>query len=331
MILYKSLRMRRWFYIGLLWCVAAFGLAAAETFVLSDGSTLVGDLIPKSSFNRDGVMVKTPDGKFSRRVPYKQLSKETLQRLLSHPEARPFVEPLVEPPPEAIQIVEETKREKREIKIKPVPNKLEMPAAPPKFIALAYSPVTLLLFILIYVGSIYGAYEIAIFKNRPAWLVCGTAAVLPVLGAVLFLLLPAAPVKSQEQLAAEAAAAEGAQPAEAEPLPEDMPPPPPEEEAPSGPQYPPTQVFARGQFIINRRFFETKFAPYLKPVLGDEEKDMQIIVRSARGEYTGQKFSKITPNEIYLLVAKGPATEEIKLPFIEITEVILKHKDAPMP
>ena len=54
----------------------------------------------------------------------------------------------------------------------------------------------IVLFVLMYGANIYAAYEIAVFKNRPVALVCTMAAVLPVLGAVIFFCLPAAVVKS---------------------------------------------------------------------------------------------------------------------------------------
>jgi hypothetical protein len=36
----------------------------------------------------------------------------------------------------------------------------------------------------------------------------------------------------------------------------------------------------------------------------------------------------VEPNEVYLQVRKGNATEEVMIPYTEIYEVQVKHKDA---
>ncbi|MCX8157525.1 MAG: hypothetical protein N3J91_13950 [Verrucomicrobiae bacterium] len=329
--------MRRiWTWLVML-LVAAAPVAAAELmrFKLTDGTTLEGE-IGKFSFTRDGLMVRLPNGKYSPRVRWTNISKESLQQLAEVKEALPFIEALLEPPEELRFEAEEKAREvARTIKINPVPNRPERPAAPSKVGALFASPVTLVLVLLIWAGSVYASYEIAIFKNRPLALVMPIAAVFPVVGPMVFFCLPPAPVKSAEELEAEAAAAAGAQEGEvavegAEVVAEEGAG-AQEQVAPAEPQYPPPQVFKRGQFIFNRRFFETKFAPFFRPALGEAEKDMVIIIRSARGEYVGHKFSKAEPNSVFLMIFKGNASEEVMLPYVEINEVIIKHKDAPMP
>jgi hypothetical protein len=93
------------------------------------------------------------------------------------------------------------------------------------------------------------------------------------------------------------------------------------------PSLPQPVVYPRGQFTFNRRFFETKFAGFMKMVPGEAERDKVIQIKSARGEYTGQRFSKIEPNEVYLQIKKGTVSEDVMLPFSEIFEVTIKHKD----
>ena len=63
-------------------------------------------------------------------------------------------------------------------------------------------------------------------------------------------------------------------------------------------------------------------------VPGEAERDKVIYIKSARGEYTGHRFSKVEPNELYLQIKKGNATEEVMLPFSEIYEVQIKPRDA---
>ena len=55
---------------------------------------------------------------------------------------------------------------------------------------------------------------------------------------------------------------------------------------------------------------------------------MVVVIKSARGEYAGQRISRITANELHFQVDKGHASEEVMIPFIEIKQVQLKHKDA---
>ena len=43
----------------------------------------------------------------------------------------------------------------------------------------------------------------------------------------------------------------------------------------------------------------------------------------------GQRITRISANDMHLQVQKGHASEELMVPFIEIQEVQLKHKDAP--
>jgi hypothetical protein len=42
----------------------------------------------------------------------------------------------------------------------------------------------------------------------------------------------------------------------------------------------------------------------------------------------GQRISRIAANDIHLTVQKGPVSEEVMVPFTEIQEIQLKHKDA---
>jgi hypothetical protein len=304
-------------------------MAATETFNLNNGSSISGE-VTKSSFNKDGVMVRLADGKWTSRVKWKELTKETLLQLAKNKDAKPYIPPeLIEVPIE-IKIAE--RREAKKITIHPVESKIERPAAPSKLAAIFYSPVTLVLFVLMYGANIYAGYEVAIFKNRPMWLVCGTAALLPILGNVLFFALPQATVKSQEDIEAEIAAETAAQTpdriqiggASAE-----APPPPPEEEAVTATAYPPTVVYAKGQFIINRRFFESKFNAYFKPTPDETEKDMLIIIKSSRGEFVGSRLGKAEQNEVTLLAIQGAQVAPVAIPYVEITQIILKHRDAP--
>jgi hypothetical protein len=196
--------------------------------------------------------------------------------------------------------------------------------------AMFSSPLSIVLFLLLYAGNIYAAFEIAIFRNYHPGLVCGIAAVAPILGPAIFLCLPTQLQKSHDELAAESMAEHapeehqlsythpGGHGAEAEAA----------EAAAQAAAQPKVTVYQRGQTTFNRRFFETKFAGFLRMVPGDAEKDKVIYIKSARGEHTGSRLTRIQPNELFLQVQKGDATADVIIPFNEIVEIQIRPKEA---
>ena len=192
--------------------------------------------------------------------------------------------------------------------------------------------------LLLYGANIYAGFEIAIFRAQSPLLVCGLSAV-PLLGFVapiVFLCLPtnvkeAAP--AVETVPAEPTVVPGAR-AEGEVNPmlgEGV-------AHPSGLKLahteekkstlPETITYQRGQFTFNRRFFETKFPGFFGVVRREAERDMVLVIKSSRGEYATQRISRIAANDLHVQVQRGAATEEVMVPFQEIKEIRLKHKDA---
>ena len=55
---------------------------------------------------------------------------------------------------------------------------------------------------------------------------------------------------------------------------------------------------------------------------------MVLVLITARGEFPGQRISRIAANDLHLQVQKGHATEEVMIPFTEVKEIRLRHKDA---
>ena len=80
--------------------------------------------------------------------------------------------------------------------------------------------------------------------------------------------------------------------------------------------------------MFNRRFFETKLAGFLRMVPSDAEKDMVLLVKSSRGEFVGHRISRLQPSELVLQYHKGNASSEITIPYTEINEIQVRHKDA---
>jgi len=326
---------RRFICIAILLCGLLSGIARADTFQLTDGSTLTGDIV---SANENGLRVRLPDGTYSDAVPWTKFSQDDLKKMAKDPKLQPFVTPNIEIP-------REERIKKTEVTVTQPP-RLKRPVAHSLFGALLSSTVGFFVLLVLYGAGIYAAYEVALFRRRSPGLVCGLAAVpgLGLLSPIIFLSMPAQRLSNAEEeeiYQAEVAATTeapsfvvpGTPPAAGEPEAQANPgglhishaaP-----GAAAGAPLPQTQVFQRGAFMFNRRFFETKFAGFFGMVRRDHEKDMLIVIKSARGEFSAERVSRISANEIHVQVRKGQATEEVTIPFTEIQEVKLKHKDSP--
>ena len=305
----------------LLWALGAClnCACAQQTFPLLSGEVVTGEPI---HFTAQGVVIKRADGTFAPRIGWTNFTEGALKELGKNPKAKPFVDQFLE----AEEEEQAERKAEAAITVKPVP-RLERANLKAGFGAIFTSPLSLTLLFLFWAANIYAAFEIALFRNYPWALVCGIAAVVPVIGPVLFLCLPTymRPVESEETAEAQyAAQAEvpvaeipaGAAPAESAPA------------APAAPAGPAHTVYKRGQTTFNRRFFETKLANFLRVTPTEAEKDLVLFIKSSRGEYTGNRISRITPNDLHLLVVKGAASQDVAIPFTEIGEVHVKHKDA---
>src|SRR5262245_47326117 len=291
-----------------------------ETYELVMGGPLTGEPIHADG---RGLVVKTSDGSFAPRVAWTNFTEADMKKLANLPMAKQFVEPFLEPE------VEPAKREAVEIRPKPVP-RLERPEPNAGLGVLFSSPLSLKLLILLYFANIYAGYEIGLFRNYPPVMVCIAAAVAPVIGPIVFLCLPThLHTKAMPDLepqpehilhsdqAAAFEAADTHEPAAAR-----------AQHAQAKAHLPPPTIYQRGHITFNRRFFETKLSGFLRVVPSEAEKDMILLIKSARGEYVGQRISRVMPNEIYLQVSKGGASSYVILPFNEITEIQVRHKDA---
>ena len=91
---------------------------------------------------------------------------------------------------------------------------------------------------------------------------------------------------------------------------------------------PETQVFQRGQFTFNRRFFETKFSGFFGMTRHGASKDMVLVIKTPRAQHVAERITRIAANEAHFEVVVGAARQEVSVPFGEIQEIKLKHKDA---
>lgn len=334
------------FAISILLFVLLSFSAKAGTYSLLDGGTLSGDPV---SFNETGLIVKKSDGSFSPRTPWEKFTQDTLKGLKAEaPSAKEkdFVDVFIE---ESAQ--NETRR--REIVIKEV-EKPPRPTGDLGVSAAFSSPLFILIFFIIYLANLFAAYEIAFYKNYPPMMVCGISAAAPIIGPIVFLCIPAKPDPMRDTTA-DAPVAEptpveeillGEAPEMAAPVAAETTPDPnnplaspgtarsslklhSDQPAPAAPaSFPAPIVFKRGEFSFNRRFFETKMPGFFRVVPGEAEKDMVLVVKAARGEFTGKRISNVTQNEVSLQVFKGEVTHDEMIPFNEIQEVRIRHKDA---
>ena len=307
------------------------GTACADTYELADGQTVSGDVV---SFNENGLVFRQPDDKYSDRVPWAKFSQEDLKKLGKNPKIAPLVDPFIE-----VSEAEKEMARKAEIQIR-MPDRLKRPEAGSLLGALFSSSIGGLVLLVLYAANVYAAYEVSVFRAQPRVLVCGLAAIpfLGILSTVVFVSLPTRPEQTPEEtVAPEVAAATahafsvpGTSPSAQDPA----------SAAPgslrlstaeagrSTSSLPVTQVFQRGAYTFNRRFFETKFPTFFAMIRRDADKDMVLLVKSARGEFVGQRISRIAANDLHIYVQRGAAGEEIQIPFTEIQEIHLKHKDA---
>jgi hypothetical protein len=312
----------------------------AATFNLTTGETLVGDLLI-SSANDVGVQIRLGDGGY-KRIPWASFSQDDLKKMVDDPKLQPFVEPFIE-------VTLEERLQRTEVRTVPPP-RLELPPERSLFAAMFSSGLGIFIILLLYAANLFAAYEVSVYRAQSTALVCGVSAVLPFFGPIIFLAIPTkvkptTDEQAQVESAAGAAATGEARPgAAAAPRTtaavddDDNPMHPAGAQAPAGlrlaheepakPKHLPTTTYQRGQFTFNRRFFETRFAGFFGVVRRDAEKDMVLAIKSSRGEFVGNRISRIASNDLHLQVEKGGATEEVIIPFNEIQEIRHKHKDA---
>jgi hypothetical protein len=174
------------FGMGLCLCGLLAGRVHAETFELIDGQKLTGDIV---SYNESGLQLNLGDGKYER-TAWAKFSQADLKKLRQTAKIAPFVEPFIEIP-------QEERAKKTEVPLKEV-ERLEHPAKGSLLGALFGSSVGLVSLMLIYLANLYAAYEISVVRAYPLALVCGVAAVAPLIGPVVFLCLPTRIISAAE-------------------------------------------------------------------------------------------------------------------------------------
>jgi hypothetical protein len=324
--------MRRFVLFGC--CCVLFVLSGTAllggTYSLTDGQIVTGDPI---SYTENGVVLRSPVDGILPRISWGRFTQRSLKQLRAEgrtPKDGAFIEPFI------TELVEE-KAKRKVVKVRPV-ERIPLPAGRTGLFAAFSSPLGLVILGALYLANLYAALEIARYRLMPPALVCGLAAVFPVVIPIIFLILP---TRTQEEIEAEQAEPGAA--TEPEPVSPLSPGPAPmgspssgargglklagggQEPAPGAGTEP--VVFQKGDFTFNRRFFETRMPGFFRVVPGDAEKDMVVMIKSLRGEYVGRRITRITPNELDLQTFKGDVTADVLIPFNEIQEVQIRHQD----
>lgn len=307
-------------------CLALFiGAADAATFKLTDGRAIVGELIESGS-DEATALIRVGGDNYER-IAWGQFSQEDLKAFMEQYANNKKIVEAAEP---FIEISQEERAARTEVTIEPLPpvvqeiqQNREQPGGS-VIGSLFKSGLGWFMVVLIYAANIYAGLEIAIFRARPRGLVAGLAAI-PVAGFVsniVFLSLPTAVESTAE---AEMAAAEAARleptptieiPGHAEAVAEQH------AAAHAAAEGPKPEVYPRGKFTFNKRFFETKFAGFFGMTRSDENKPKVLIVKSTKGEFIVDRITRVTPGDLFIM-PQG-ATGEVSMHFSEITEVILK-------
>jgi hypothetical protein len=299
-----------WIISGL-WFCGLLAAARADSFQLTDGSSVSGDIV---TFNDNGLMLRMANDSYTNLL-WTKFSQDALAQLGKNPKIKALVEPFMETPP--------VKRaEKAEITIREV-SRLELPPKQSLFAAFFSSPVGFVILLLLYAANMYAAYEIAVTSAYSTVLVMGVAAVLPILGPVIFLSMPAGkaaaePAMSHPEVEPETFVLPGAageiHVAESSWQ---------KAAAPNEPQ-----IFQRGQFTFNRRFFETKFSNFFSAVRRKADKDLVLVVKTAHTQITVQRITRIASEYVHFEILQGTARQEIMVSFADIQEIQIVHKDA---
>jgi len=296
--------------------------ATGAEFKLITGDVYRGEL---SAADDDGIVVRLETGEFSPRIDWAKLSDETLKALAGNPRAQRFVEPLIEPE------VDPAPPAVREIPIRPVANRITLPETKRGLMASLTTPTGLILLLALFFSNLYAGYQVARFKWRPVALVCGLSAVLPVLGWLIFLVLPrqaAAEVENATEtaVAQTSVSAPSSSPSEA-----------PRSGAAAalglsksaagggGAADGSPKVFKRGETTFNRRFFETQFPSFFRVIATDADRDLVIDISAGKHSVVANRISRISANEVHV---KTPTGQEVGVPFTEVSQVTLRHKDA---
>jgi hypothetical protein len=285
--------------------VLALKLSAAETLTMMDGASFTGDIV---KFDDNGVLLRATGDVYTN-LPWGRFSQDSLKQLSSNAKIKPLVEPFIEPDAA-------TRPARAEIQVNPV-ERMKLPENPSLFGGLVGSSVGWFVLLLVYLANLYAAYEVSVIRARPAFQVIGLAAVLPIIGPVIFLAMPVRiekPSENLEELVPAPTFTAGAPKEEIQIVEASW---RDENKKKAEPQ-----IFARGKFTFNKRFVETKFAGYIGEPKGDALKNTMHL-KTGKGVFTVERIAQMGVTDMIVeTVERGQVT----VLFTDIQEVKLEPK-----
>ncbi len=301
--------------VGLICCAGLLPVAAA-TYTFEDGSTVIGELL-MSTASDAGVKIRQGDNTY-KDVTWGAFSQNDLKAFAKDQKLAEFVEPF-------IVVTAEDKAKLTEVNIKEV-KRLTRPPKGSVIGSLFGSGLGWVLVLLVLAANIYAGYEIAIFRARNAWLVAGLAAI-PFAGFVsniVWLSLPTHIVKEPEPTPEELADIEAHRPEFKVPLAGEI------EAAQAAAEgrdlsVPRDEVFARGKFTFNKRFFETRFADFFGAVRRGEQKFQFMVIKTAKAQIVADRITRVTATDLHVNAIRG-ASGEVGVNFGDLQEVRLAAK-----
>lgn len=301
--------------IGLV-CCAGFSPVRAATYALEDGSTIIGEPL-MSTASDAGVKIRQGDGTY-KDVSWGAFSQKDLKEFAKDEKLAEFVEPF-------IIITAEDKAKLTEVDIKEV-KRLARPERGSVIGSLFRSGLGWFIVLLITAANVYAGCEIALFRARNVWLVAGLAAI-PFAGFVsniVWLSLPTYIEKEPEPTHEELVQIEEQRPEFKVPLAGEI------EAAQAAAEgrdlsVPKDEVFARGKFTFNKRFFETRFADFFGTVRRGDHKFEYMVIKTAKEQIVADRITRVTPTEVHVNAVRG-AAGEAGVKFADLHEVRLTAK-----
>jgi hypothetical protein len=283
-----------WFALTLMWSTAA------ATLTMTDGSTVEGDIV---KFDDSGLMLRSGSDSYTN-LTWSQFSQETLKQLSANQKIKPLVEVFLEP--DAAQ-----RPVRAETNVNPV-KRLEMPQNSTVLGGLLKSPVGLAILLVLYLANLYAGFEVSVMRSRSALPVVGLAAVLPIIGPMIFLVLPGVEEATAEKNLGTAAAkpeptieiAEASWRQAEEKKPE-------------------AQIFTRGKYTFNKRFIETKFANFVGVPQGDALK-FAMAVRTTTAFFAVERIAQVAATDVIFETPNG----QMVVALADIQEIKLNPKSS---
>ena len=296
--------MRKILFILSLWLAAiAAGTVSAENLILKDGATLSGEIVHADD---NGLMLRLPGDVFkATNLAWLQFSPATLKELADNPKTQIYATPFLAP------------TNAPEIKVNPV-TRLAQPEHLSLFSGLAGSSVGLFILLVLYAANLYAGYEVAVMRDRPIALVVGLSAVLPVIGPIVFLALPAEMDSPEDETDDEN------NPVKEPNLPEEIHISESSWKQAEKPHADP-QIFTRGKYTFNKRFIETRFAAFTGEAAARTEGVFTMEVATAQERLIVLNILQISPEEaVFHTLQRG----QVIMPLADIQEIKLIPKNA---